>query len=334
MGIQLSSIIPKKEISFDDLFGKKIAVDSSNMLFQFISSIRQRDGNPLMDSNGHVTSHLVGIFSRITNLMSRKIKICFVFDGKPPDIKFKVKQEREYRKQLAEERLEEAEEESEILKYSKQSSRLTSDIIEESKELISALGLPYLQAPSEAEAQASYLCKNKDVDFVASSDFDCLIYQAPRLLTNLTLSQRKKLPSGDTVKISPYVIELQDVLKTLSINNEQLLILSILIGTDYNPKGILGIGPKKALKLVKECKDYNKLFSDLNADFDWKEVYNTFKNMPVDKKYKLTWKPIEYDKIIELLVEKHDFNPERVEKVVSSLTKTRKQQDQKTLGDF
>ncbi len=334
MGLNLSSVVEKKEISFDDLNNSKIAVDASNMLFQFISSIRQPDGTPLMDTHGNVTSHLVGIFSRITNLMSRKVKLCFVFDGKPPELKYGLKEEREYRKKIAEEKLKEAAEESEMLVYAKQASRLTPQIIKESKELISALGLPWMQAPSEAEAQASYICKKGDVDYVASSDFDCLLYGAPKLLTNLTLSQRKRLPSGQTVKIAPYVIELKDVLKSLEINQEQLFILAILIGTDYNPKGIHGIGPKKALKLVKENKDYGTMFKELNADFDWKEVYDTFKKMPIDKKYKLEWKLVDADKVKKILVDEHDFNPERVEKTLAAVTNVKKEQGQKTLGDF
>ena len=334
MGIKLSSIVKKREISFDDMEKKKIAVDASNMLFQFISSIRQRDGTPLIDSNGNTTSHLVGIFSRITNLMSKEIKVCFIFDGKPPELKAMVKKERERRKQIAEDRLREAENEEELLAYSKQSSRLTKEIIDESKELITALGLPCIQAPSEAEAQASYMCKNKDVDYVASSDYDCLIYQTPRLLTNLTLSQKRRLHSGQIIKISPYLIELDEVLNMLDISNEQLLVLAILTGTDYNPQGIPGIGPKKALKLVKEHKDYDKMFSELNADFDWKEVYNTFKKMPVDKKYELKWKPVDTEKIKKMLVDEHDFNLERVEKTLENLTKVKKELGQKTLGDF
>lgn len=334
MGVKLSDIVEKKEVSFSDLKGKKIAVDTSNMLFQFISSIRQQDGTPLMDTSGNTTSHLVGIFSRVTSLMSKNIKLCFVFDGKPPELKYAVKEEREHRKRMAEEKLKYAEEESEILSYSKQASRLTPDIIKESKELLSLLGLPCIQSPSEADAQAAYLCKKGDVDYIASSDYDCLIHGAPRLITNLTLSQKRRMPSGEVVKISPCVIELKDVLKKLEISHEQLTMLSILVGTDYNPKGIQGIGPKKALKLVKQYDNYNKMFSDLKADFDWKEVYNAFKKMPVEKNYSLKWKQVDAEKINDLLVNRHDFNPERVEKVLLSLTRTKKETGQKTLGEF
>ena len=178
------------------------------------------------------------------------------------------------------------------------------------------------------------MCKKGDVDYVASRDFDCLLYSAPKLVTNLTLSQRRRLPSGQTIKISPYVIELKEVLKTLGLNQKQLLVLAILIGTDYNPKGILGIGPKKALKLVKENKDYNKMFMGLNADFDWREVYETFEKMPVEKKYALKWGSVDAEKVKKILVDEHDFNMDRVEKTLSSLTNVKKERGQKTLGDF
>ncbi len=199
MGIKFTGLVPRKEISFDDLRGKKIAIDASNMLYQFLSSIRQQDGTPLMDSNGNVTSHLMGIFSRLTNLMNRDIKLAVVFDGKPPLLKLKEQEEREHRKRVAEVKMQQAleeEDEEEAYKYAKQTSRLNRVMVEESKELVSALGMPVIQAPSEAEAQAAFICEKGDVWAVASSDMDCLVYGAPRMIPNLTLSQKRKLPSG------------------------------------------------------------------------------------------------------------------------------------------
>jgi len=143
MGIKISDIIPKREISFQDMEYKRIAVDASNMLYQFLTSIRQRDGSPLTDSEGRTTSHLVGLFSRIPNLMQKKIKLCFVFDGKPPLLKVKEREERENRKQLAEKRLKQAQEEGDeesVYKYSKQTVRLTDEIINDSKTLLKYLG--------------------------------------------------------------------------------------------------------------------------------------------------------------------------------------------------
>jgi len=206
MGLKIAELVPRKEITWQDLANKKIAVDASQMIYQFASSIRQRDGTPLMDSHDNITSHLVGIFSRVANLMSKNIKLCFVFDGKPPVLKIKEQEERALRKRIAAERLEKAKEEEDyeaVQKYSKQTVRLTRDMVNESKELLKYMGVPVIQAPSEAEAQASYMCKHGDVWAVASSDYDCLVYGTPRLVTNLTLSTRKKLPSGAYVSVHP-----------------------------------------------------------------------------------------------------------------------------------
>ena len=190
MGVNIFEIIPKEYISLDDLKNKKIAVDSSNMIYQFLSSIRQQDGTPLMDEKRRITSHLQGILARVTNLMEKDMKLAFVFDGKSPLLKVKEQEDREYRKQQAEKKLKIAREEAneeEMLKYSKQTIRLNDDIIKESKELLSCLGMPIIQAPSEAEAQCSLINKNNDVYCVASSDADCILFGAPRLIKNLTL---------------------------------------------------------------------------------------------------------------------------------------------------
>lgn len=337
MGVKLTDLVPKKEISFEDLKDKVIAVDASNCLFQFLSSIRQPDGTPLMDSKGKITSHLQGLFSRTMNLVNQGIKICYVFDGKAPLLKIKTQEERGYRKQIAEEKFREAKELEDVAmmaKYAKQTSRLTKEMVEESKELISALGLPVIQAPSEAEAQAAFMCEQKDVWAVGSSDYDTLIFGAPRLVGNLTLSQRKKLPSGAVIKINPELIELKKVLDSLNISQDQLLVLAILVGTDYNPGGIKGIGPKNALRLVKEYKNFDKLFESVNADFNWKEIYATFKSMPIMKNYKMKWEDVNEDKVKEILVERHEFSEERITKTLHQELKKDIKMKEKGLGDW
>ncbi len=334
MGIKFGDLVVKKPISFEELNGKRVGLDASNVLFQFLSSIRSIEGEPLMDKQGNVTSHLVGIFSRFTNLMEKGIKFVVCFDGAAPILKAQTQEERRMRRLEAEEKLKKAKEDEDYelaLKYSKQTARLNEDIIKESKLLFQYLGIPIIQAPSEAEAQASYLNRINALDYTASSDMDCLVYGAPKLLVNLTLSKRRKL-GGKIIKIEPEVIALNEFLKSLEINQEQLLIMAILIGTDFN-EGIKGIGPKKALKLVKENKDYGKMFKVLNAGFDWKEVRDVFLKMPVEKNIKLDFNnKIQEDKIRELLVEQHDFGLERVEKTLDKLRKLNK--DQKDLGKW
>ena len=321
MGVQLTSLIPKHDIKIEALNGKIVAIDTSNVLYQFLSSIRQQDGTPLKDSNGDITSHLVGLSSRIPKLMSYGIKICFVLDGKSPELKHKEQGEREERKKIAEVKLRKAEremDEESMHKYSMQTTRLTREMIKESKDLMEAFGLPVIQAPSEAEAQASFMT-NKDVYAVVSQDYDSLLFGAKKVVRNLTISQKKKLPGGGTVSIKPEIIDLDEVLKHLGINQEKMIIMGIMIGTDFNNKGIKGIGPKNALKLVKQHKNYDSLFKELNADFDWKEIYNIFKKMPVTKDYNLEWGNLDERKIKELLIEKHDFSNERVDKIFETL---------------
>ena len=333
MGLNISQIIPKKEISLDDLKNKVLAVDASQMLYQFLSSIRQPDGTPLMDSKNNITSHLMGISTRIPNLIERNIKLVFVFDGKPPSLKIHEKEQREHRKQLAEEKLEKAREEGDeesMLKYSKQSMRLSFKMSDEAKELIRAFGLPVIQAPSEAEAQCSFMAEKGDAYAVASTDFDSLLYSAPRLVKNITISQRRKV-RNTYVKISPELIELKEVLKELDINQDQLIVLAIIIGTDYNDK-IPRIGPKNALKLVRQNKNFDSLFKELKPDFDWKKIYAVFKSMPVMKNYQLKWSEPDTEKIKSILVDKHDFSEERVDKMLEKLTK--KEKYQKGLSSF
>ena len=336
MGLQIGSLVPKKEISFKDLENKVIAIDASQMLYQFLSSIRQPDGTPLMDSNESITSHLQGILTRVTNLMSQNIKLCFVFDGKAPLLKIKEQEEREYRKQLAEKKFQEAEEEQDqesMLKYSKQSIRLKKEMIDESKEVIQYFGLPVIQAPSEAEAQAAFMNRNNDVDYVGSSDYDALLYNAKKLVKNLTVSQRRKISSGAYINVSPEVIELKDTLDLLGINREQLIVLGILIGTDYN-EGVPRIGPKTALKLVKQYKNFDELFKEVKADFDWNKIYDIFTKMPLIKNYELKWKSPDAEKIIKLLVDKHEFNQERVQKNIDRITNIKKFHEQADLTNY
>ncbi len=320
MGIAITELLPKKEVSFESLKGKTFAVDASNVLYQFLASIRQPDGTPLMDKNNHVTSHLMGLSTRIPNLMQQNIKLAFVFDGKPPEIKFGESKRRAEIKKAAQQKYEKAKKEKDIesmSKYSKQTVKLTRDIQEESKEFVKALGLPVIQAPSEAEAQAAFMAEKGDVWASLSQDTDSLLYQTPRLIRNLTVSPKRRI-RGTYIKVEPEIIELNDVLSKLNINQEQLIALAILVGTDYNPGGVKRIGPKTALKLVQQHKSFDKIFSNVEAEFSWKKVYATFKNMPIIKDYQLRWREPDLDKISKILSE-HDFSEERINKLIEKL---------------
>jgi flap endonuclease-1 len=343
MGVALKEIIVKQETSLSELAGKKLVVDGNNILYQFLSTIRQPDGTPLMDSQGNITSHLNGLFHRTAKLMHYGIKPVFVFDGVPPELKKAERERRANIKRDALEHYEAARSEGNIedmKKYSQRTSRLTSDMINEAKLLIDAMGLPVIQAPSEGEAQAAYLVKNGDVFAEISQDYDCLLFGVPRMIQNLTISERKKKKdrlSYETVK--PQIIELDTNLKSLGINHDQLIVLGILVGTDYNIGGIKGIGPKKALELLKKFgSDFDSLFREVSwsdsFDCPWKDVFNLFKQMPVEKNYELSWTKPDSALIIDFLCNQHGFNIERVKDTLEKLNKAQANNAQKGLGDF
>ncbi|HJX05192.1 MAG TPA: flap endonuclease-1 [Candidatus Nanoarchaeia archaeon] len=342
MGLAITEILTPETISIEDLKNKTLAVDTYNLLYQFLSSIRQADGSLLMDSKGRVTSHLSGLFHRITRLMGYGMKFIFCFDGEVPELKNRERERRKEIKIEAQKKYEAAakkEDLDEMKKFAARTSRLTPEMIEDAKELIKALGQCIVQAPSEGEAQASYIVKKGDADYVLSQDADCFMFGAPRMVKNLTISGKRKKPGAYAYdEVMPEVIVLRDVLKELEINQEQLIVLGILVGTDYNVGGIKGIGPKKALVLIKKHKhNYDELFKeakwDKNFDYSWKEVFDLIKNMKVADNYELKWKSVDKDKIFKVLVEEHDFSRERVENALVKLGES-KAKSQKGLGDF
>ena len=338
MGVQLGKIVPKKEIEIIELSGKKIAIDAFNTLYQFLSIIRDRmTGEPLRDSKGRTTSHLAGLFYRTSNLVEAGIKPIFVFDGEPPKFKKKTVEERNTARAEARKKWQEAlEKGEEAIKYAQAAAKLTDEMIEDSKVLLDAMGMPWIQAPSEGEAMCAHLCKKNIVFATGSQDADALLFGSPYLIRNLSITGKRKLPRKEAyIEIKPEIIELQEVLKTLELTQEQLIIVGMLIGTDYN-SGIEKVGPKTALKLVKEHKTLKKIL----ANVEWKtetgpeEIYNFFLKPPITEKYKIEWKQPDADKLINFMVNEHNFSQERVEKVIESLQKSFTTSKQVTLKSW
>lgn len=274
--------------------------------------------------------------------MGYNMKFIFCFDGEVPELKAKERERRKELKIQAQKKFKEAEKKEdldEMKKYAARTTRLTPEMIKDAKELINALGQCIVDAPSEGEAQASHIVKKGDADLVLSQDADCFMFQAPKLVKNLTISGKRKKPSAIAYEeVAPEIISLKDVLKELEIDQDQLIVLGILVGTDFNVGGIKGIGPKKALKLIKEHgKDFDKIFETVkwkeHFDFDWKDVFGLIKNMKVSDDYVLKWKPVDKEKLIKVLVEEHDFSRERVEKSLERLEES-SDKSQKSLNDF
>ena len=323
MGISLGNIVSKQEIELITLSGKKIAIDAHNNLYQYLTIIRDRmTGEPLKDSSGRVTSHLSGLLYRTSNLIEAGIKPIFVFDGKPPDFKMNTIERRQKAKDEAREKWKEAlAKGEEAIKYAQATTKLTSEMIEDSKKLLDAMGIPYLTAESEGEAQCAFMCIKKDVDFSASQDFDSLLFGSPYLVRNLSITGRRKIPNKDTyIEVKPELIGLNNILSELEINRQQLIMIGLLVGTDFN-EGIEQIGPKTALKLVKE----HKTLEEILRHVEWKEninpeiIFNFFLNPPVNENYNIEFKEPDRDSIIEFMVKEHDFSQERVEKVIEKL---------------
>jgi flap endonuclease-1 len=223
-------------------------------------------------------------------------------------------------------------------RYSSQFVRLTGDIIEESKELLKAMGIPFIQAIGEGEAEAVFLVKHKKANAVASQDYDALLFGAPFLVRNLTLSRKRKTASGAYVEIHPELIEFQKLLNTLDINHEQLICIGILVGTDYNPGGIKGIGPKTALEIVKKYKypvqifDYvknNPKYAD-KMNFNWQEIFLLFHEYPCCVNPIIKFGKVDDNKVREILT-KRDFSLERINSGLEKLKVIKEKSAQKKL---
>lgn len=339
MGVDIGSLFRKEKISFNDLHDRVVVIDAYNVLHQFLASIRQRDGTPLKDSKGRVTSHLSGLFHRTANIVEARIRPVYVFDGVPHPLKAKTLKRRKERKEKAEKEWKEALEKGDIEKAktkAQQTSRVTDEIVKQSKELLNTLGIPYVQAPSEGEAQASYMVKKGDAYAVGSQDFDCLLIGSPVLVRNLTSSSRRKLPGKKAyAKVFPKQIRLEPNLKSLGISHKQLVDMAILIGTDFND-GVKGMGPKRSLKLIKKTGNIENAVATIGGEnaptFDEiREVRKIFLEPKVTDDYSLSWSAPDNEKLIGMLCDEYQFTSERVEPVLEKFSNIEYMMKQKTL---
>ena len=342
MGVQITPLIPKRDIDIGELAGKTVAVDAFNTLYQFLTTIRQRDGSLLKDSKGNVTSHLSGLFNRTINLLKMDVRLVFVFDGKTPELKAKERARREALKQDAQKRYQEAEQQEDVdamRKYAGRTARLTPEMVAEAKRLLDALGVPYVEAPSEGEAQAAELTKG--IAFaVASQDADSILFGARRVIKNLTFTPRRKQPGKLAyADAGPELIELDAVLKELACTREQLICLSLLIGTDYNVGGIQGIGPKNAVKLIHQHPDPETLFAAAkwseHFSYPWQDAYLLFTHPQVipASEISVSWKKPDAEKVMALMCDEHDFGKERIQKALAELEQEGRKK-QKGLSEF
>lgn len=341
MGVNLRDLVPKTQVNLRDLAGKSVAIDAYNALYQFLAIIRQPDGTPLKDSSGRVTSHLSGLLYRTSNLVEMGISVAYVFDGTPPalkeiEIKRRIRTKEEamvkYEKAVSEGKIEEAR------TYAQATSRLKDYMEEDSKRLLDLLGIPWVQAPGEGEAQAAYITKRRVTNFCASQDYDSLLFGAPTLVRNVTISGRRKLPRKQLyVEVIPETVELGRVLVELGISYEQLVDVGILVGTDYNPEGVKGIGPKTALKLIREYGSLESLLqkSLKGAEFpvDPQRIRDVFLRPRVTDDYSLKWRTPDTGGVVDFLCRERDFSEDRVRRALEKMSKGIENEKAKTTLD-
>ncbi len=341
MGVELGDLVPKEKVTLDQFSGRSIAVDGYNSLYQFLAIIRGPTGEPLMDRKGRVTSHLSGLLYRTTNMVERGIRIAYVFDGIPPSLKEAEIKRRSKAKEAAQLKYENAIARGDLEEakmYAQATSRVKDLMVEDAKRLLDALGVPWVQAPSEGEAQAAFIAKKGDVWAAASQDYDSLLFGAPRLVRNLAISGRRKLPRREAyVEVEPEVVELSRVLSELGISREQLVDVGILVGTDYNPDGVKGIGPKTALKMVKEQGSIDRILPNLQVEFaeDPSKIRGIFLSPKVTENYSTTWSKPKPDEVVQFLCGERDFSEERVRNAVERMISGLEEQEKKrTLDSF
>lgn len=342
MGVDLGDLFKKETCRFQDLKNRVIVIDAYNVLHQFLSIIRQRDGTPLKDSQGRITSHLSGLLYRTANLIEANIRPVYIFDGVPHPMKAKVIKQRRERREQAEREWKEALERGDIQTArikAQQTSRVTDEILHQSKELLDALGVPHVQAPSEGEAQASYMVEKGDAYAVGSQDFDCLLFGSSLLVRNLTSSGRRKLPKKQAyVKINPELIRLKPGLSSLGIVQKQLVDIAILIGTDFN-EGVKGFGPKKSLHLIKKSGNVENALASIGGDDlptleEIKEIRRIFLHPQNTDAYSLKWSLPDNEAVLKILCDRHHFSKERVESVLKKFSAIEDVIKQKNLFDF
>lgn len=310
-------------------------------IYSFLIAVRS-GGEMLTNESGETTSHLMGMFYRTLRMVDNGIKPLYVFDGKPPKLKSGELAKRVARKAEATEGLEEAKETGtaeDMEKFSRRTVRATREHNEECQRLLKLMGIPYIIAPTEAEAQCAVLARAGKVYAAASEDMDTLCFDSPILLRHLTFSEQRKEPIQE--------IHVDKVLEGLGMDRKQFVDLCILLGCDYLDP-IKGIGPTTALKLIKEYGTLEKLVEHIENDpkkkytipDDWpyadaRELFFNPDVRPADDPLcDFKWDSPDVEGLIKFLVTEKGFSEDRVKAGAARLTKNLKTNQQARLEGF
>ncbi|KAH0794278.1 Flap endonuclease 1 [Histomonas meleagridis] len=320
-----------KKIRIDQLMGKTIAIDASLQIYQFLVSVRHI-GNQLVDEEGNTTSHLQGILTRTVNFITNGIKPIYVFDGKPPEVKSAELQKRAERRQEAEAQLEaaiEAGNEEDINRFSRRTVRMDPQQVEECKRLLKCMGIPYVEAPCEAEAECAALCKAGLAEATATEDMDSLAHATPVLIRHIA-------KPDEIVSIS-----YEKVLEETQLTHEQFIDFCILCGCDYT-NTIKNIGPKRAYELIKQHKTIENVVKTIDKnkypvpdDFDYQSARDMFLHHEVvTEGLVFKWGKPNKEEMIKFLVEEKGFNQGRVESIAQKLIKAKQGGQQTRMDSF
>jgi flap endonuclease-1 len=328
VGLDLKPLVTPAPLKLQELAGKVVAIDAYNTIYQFLSIIRGPTGEPLANSKGEITSHLSGLFYRNANLLMENIRPVYVFDGKANELKMAEIQKRSQLKKEAAEKYQLAIEEGraeDARKYGMRTSVLTEKMVEESKKLLARLGIPYIQAPSDGEAAAAYLTRHDLAFAAASQDYDSILFGAKKLVRNLAISGKRKVPNRNAyVEVEPEMFEHDNILREMGLTHEQLVDVGILIGTDFNPGGFPGIGPKTALKLIKESGRLENVekVKHLLPEVSFQEIRNIFLKPEVPKVERIDFGEVNREKVLEFLCVDKSFSADRVSGTLDKLQKS------------
>ncbi|KAH0842167.1 Flap endonuclease 1 [Fonsecaea pedrosoi] len=322
-------------------FGRKVAIDASMSIYSFLIAVRS-DGQQLMSDTGETTSHLMGMFYRTLRMVDNGIKPLYVFDGAPPKLKSGELAKRFARKNEASDQHEEAKETGtaeEVEKFSRRTVRVTREHNEECRRLLKLMGIPYIVAPTEAEAQCAVLARAGKVYAAASEDMDTLTFNSPILLRHLTFSEQRKEPIQE--------IHLDKTLEGLGMDRNQFIDLCILLGCDYLDP-IPKVGPNTALKLIREHgslegvvdfieNDTKKRYT-IPEDWPYKEARELFLHPDVrsadDPECDFKWEAPDVEGLVQFLVHEKGFNEDRVRSAAQKLQKNVKTAQQSRLEGF
>jgi flap endonuclease-1 len=327
MGLNLKPLVIREKTKLESFSNKVIAIDAYNAIYQFLASIRGPDGMQLTDLEGRITSHLSGLLYRNINFLSLGIKPVWVFDGKPPSLKTaEIERRRQIKKDatVKYEKAIAAGEMEEARKYAQQTTSMKDGMVKESKQLLTYFGIPYIDAPSEGEATAAHLTNTGQAYASASQDFDSILLGAKRLIRNFTNSGRRKIPNRNTyIEIEPEIIETAKTLESLQVTKEQLVDIGILIGTDFNPDGFERVGPKTALKMIKQysrLEDIPQIQEQLEK-IDYEQIRKIFLEPDVAKVDEIIFEQVNYDGITNYLVKERSFSEDRIQSSLNRLKK-------------